>query len=87
LFLFQEGDNNVTYFNRLSEFVSGEQKVEHVFREIARLTNGAYARFDAGAAARLGDLLRAVAAFAVGGVNALANQRSDSARRLLGQMK
>ena len=32
-------------------------------------------------------LLRAVAAFAVGGKTALADQRTDSARKLLGQMK
>jgi hypothetical protein len=72
LFLFQEGD--------LPE-------VREVFQEMARLTNGAYARFDPGSAKLLGELLRAVAAFAVGGVTALADQRTDSARKLLGQMK
>jgi hypothetical protein len=45
------------------------------------------ARFDAGAAAKLAELLQAVAAFAVGGVNALADLRTDGARRLLNQMK
>jgi hypothetical protein len=63
------------------------QKVETIFRELARLTNGAWARFDAGAAARLGELLAAVAAFATGGRTALANLHSDSARKLLDQMK
>ena len=63
------------------------QKVEQVFRELARLSGGAYGKFDAGAAKQLGELLRAVAAFAVGGVAALANQHTDSARKLLGQMK
>jgi hypothetical protein len=63
------------------------QKVEQIFRELARATGGACARFDAGAAAKLGELLKAVAAFAVGGVKALANQHTDSARKLLGQMK
>ena len=58
-----------------------------IFRELARLTDGAYGKFDAGAAKQLGELLRAVAAFAVGGVTALANQHTDSARKLLGQMK
>ena len=90
VFCFQEGDGEVIYLNQRGEFAGGEyppQKVEQVFRELARLTNGAYARFDAGAAGKLGELLRAVAAFAVGGVNALANQHTDSARRLLGQMK
>ena len=72
LFCFQEGD--------LSE-------VTEAFKEMARLTNGAYARFDPGSAKLLGELLRAVAAFAVGGLTALADQRTDSARKLLGQMK
>ena len=72
LFCFQEGD--------LSE-------VTEAFKEMARLTNGAYARFDPGSAKLLGELLRAVAAFAVGGLTALADQRSEGARKLLGQMK
>jgi hypothetical protein len=62
-------------------------KVTEAFQEMARLTKGAYARFDPGSAKLLGELLRAVAAFAVGGLAALADQRTDSARKLLGQMK
>jgi hypothetical protein len=89
VFCFQEGDGLALYVDQRGEFVVGHppQKVEQVFRELARWTNGAYARFDAGAAAKLGELLQAVAAFAVGGVKALANQHTDSARKLLGQMK
>jgi hypothetical protein len=89
LFMFQEGDGLALYIDQRGEIVfeHSPQKVETVFREIARLTNGAYARFDAGAAARLGELLGAVAAFAVGGVNALADLHTDSARKLLGQLK
>jgi hypothetical protein len=71
-------------------FVFGEGADPHatpIFREMARLTNGAYAPFDAGSAAQLRELLRAVAAFAVGGVKALANQNSEAARTLLTQMK
>jgi hypothetical protein len=60
--------------------------VERGFREIARLTGGAYARFDANAAGQLRELLRAVAAFAAGGVKALANQ-SGSGRLLLEQLR
>ena len=41
------------------------------FREIARLTGGAYCAFDAGSARQLGELLRAVAIYAVGGRPAL----------------
>ena len=58
-----------------------------MFREIARLTGGAYGKFDAGSARQLGELLRAIAAFAVGGIAALANQNTDGARKLLGQLK
>jgi hypothetical protein len=60
--------------------------VERGFREIARLTGGAYARFDANAAGQLRELLRAVAAFAAGGVKALAN-RSGPGRLLLEQLR
>jgi hypothetical protein len=45
-FMFPEGNN---------------REVERVFREIARLTHGAYCRFDRGAARQLAELLRAVA--------------------------
>ena len=89
VFMFQEGDGLALYVDQRGEYVVEHppQKVETVFRELARLTNGAWARFDAGAAAKLGELLQAVAAFAVGGVNALADLRTDAARKLLGQMK
>jgi hypothetical protein len=50
-FMFQEGKS---------------REVEHVYREIARLTNGAYCRFDSGAAGQLAELLRAVAVYAAG---------------------
>jgi hypothetical protein len=63
------------------------REVETIFRKIAQLTGGAYAPFDSGAAARLAELLAAVAAFATGGLKALGDLRTDSARKLLGQMK
>ena len=53
----------------------------------ARLTGGATAKFNAGAAQRLADLLKAVAAFASGGTKALATQDSAAARLLLTQVK
>jgi hypothetical protein len=71
VFIFQEG-NDAT--------------VEAVYREIARISGGAYAKFDAGAAAKLGDLLRAVAAFAGGGLKALATQKTEAAILLLEQL-
>ena len=86
LFVFQEGNNAVIYHDHRGE-PAGGQPVEEVFREIARLTGGGYAKFNAGAAKQLGELLRAVAAFATGGIAALANQNSEGARKLLGQMK
>lgn len=61
--------------------------VEQTFQDIARLTHGAYSRFDPGAARQLAELLKAVAVFATGGLTALANQHSASAVKLLGQLK
>jgi hypothetical protein len=87
VFWFQEGDNPATPLIQYVGDVPPLQKVETILRELARLTNGAYARFDAGAAAKLAELLQAVAAFAVGGITALANQHTDCARKLLSQMK
>jgi len=72
LFLFQEGD---------------DREVEQAFREMARLTKGAYCKFTPGAARELAELLRAVAAFAAGGLAALADLHTDSARKLLTQLK
>jgi hypothetical protein len=71
-FMFQEGD---------------DREVERVFREIARLTRGAYCRFDPGAARQLAELLKAVAVFAVGGVAALEASKDAGAIKLLGQLR
>jgi hypothetical protein len=74
-FMFQEGYDPVC---------------EKAFREIARLTRGAYCRFTPGAAHELGELLRAAAAYAAGGMKALADlkQRNNAgAVRLLEQLK
>ena len=72
VFLFQEG---------------ADARAEHAFREIARLTKGAYCRFDAGSAAQLRDLLSAVAVYAAGGRKALAALGGRGARALLQQLK
>jgi hypothetical protein len=69
-FMFQEGD---------------DETAETAFREIARITHGAFARFDAGAADQLRDLLKAVAAFAVGGIAVL--EGKPGAVLLLEQLK
>lgn len=50
----------------------GDPHAERVFRSLARLTGGAWAPFDLGAASRLKDLLAAVAVYAAGGRRALA---------------
>ena len=72
-FLFQEGDDPVA---------------EQAFREMARLSNGAYCKFSPGAAHELAELLRAVAAYAAGGLKALENaRRGSAAAKLLAQMK
>jgi hypothetical protein len=85
LFIFQEGSGLAIYADD-ERRPHPPQQVEQIFRELARLSGGAYGKFDAGAARHLGELLRAVAAFAVGGVTALAKQQTDSARKLIGQM-
>jgi hypothetical protein len=90
LFMFQEGDELAMPLDQYGTPRPANvtlPTVATIFRELARLTNGAYAQFDAGAAARLGELLQAVAAFAIGGKTALADLRTDSARKLLSQMK
>jgi hypothetical protein len=74
-FMFQEGDDPIC---------------EQAFREIARLTRGAYCRFSPGAAHELGELLRAAAAYAAGGKKALADlsrRRSPGATKLIEQLK
>jgi hypothetical protein len=71
-FMFQEGN---------------DRGVEHVFREIAQLTKGAYCRFDPGAARQLADLLKAVAVYATGGLTALAGRKDSGAVRLLTQLR
>jgi hypothetical protein len=63
---------------------------EQAFREIARLTGGAYGRFDPNAAHELGALLRAAAAYAAGGRRALEDlsaRRDAGAIKLLAQMR
>jgi hypothetical protein len=58
------------------------------FQEIARLTGGAYARFDTNAPQSLAGLLRAAAAYASGGAGALEKlaSRESEARKLLTAM-
>jgi len=75
VFMFQEGDDAIA---------------EQTYREVARLSGGAYCRFDAGAAHELGELLRAVAAYAAGGRKALAAlsaRGAGAAQKLLAQLK
>src|SRR5437660_10050234 len=74
VFMFQEGH---------------DPAAERAFREIARLTGGAWCRFDPGAAAQLRELLRAAAAYAAGGRQALLamSKTGSGAAKLLGQMK
>jgi len=74
-FMFQEGYDPVC---------------EQAFREVARLTGGAFCRFKPGAAHELAELLRAAAAYAAGGMRALADlkaRNSTGAIKLLEQLK
>ena len=54
-----------------------DAKAERAFREVAKLSRGAYCRFDAASADQLRDLLTAVAVYASGGPRAL----EDHSRR------
>jgi len=76
VFLFQEGRDPIA---------------EQAFRQIARLTRGAWCAFDQGSADQLRALLRAVAVYASGGRAALqqlsTTKEGSGARLLLTQMK
>ncbi len=75
MFMFQEGH---------------EPAAETAFREIARLTRGAFLRFDSGSARQLRELLSAVAVYAAGGHAALESHSKTAGletRRLLEQLK
>jgi hypothetical protein len=74
-FMFQEG---------------GDERTEHAYREIARLSRGAYCRFAPGAAHELAELLRAAAAYAAGGMKALddlSRRQNAGAIKLIAQMR
>jgi hypothetical protein len=58
-----------------------------LFREVAKLTNGVYAPFGSGSTAQLAELLRAVALFATGGLEALEHSSNNEAVRLLGMLR
>lgn len=75
VFVFQEGDDPIA---------------TNAFREIARLSNGAHCRFSPGSAHELAELLRAVAAYAAGGLKALNDmsaRHSAGATKLLQQLR
>ena len=74
-FMFQEGHDPVA---------------ERAFKEIARLTRGAWCRFDAASPRTLRDILKAAAVYAAGGREALADysrREGAGARLLIKQMK
>ncbi len=60
---------------------------ERAFREIARLTGGAYLPFNAAAAAQLKALLGAVATYAAGGRKALEKSKGQAAQLLLSHIR
>jgi hypothetical protein len=55
----------------------GDPVAARAFREIARLSGGAYCAFDSSSAAQLAELLSAVAVYAAGGRKALAHYGKD----------
>lgn len=72
VFLFQEGH---------------DPRAESTFRDIARLSKGAWFRFDRSAAATLGRLLSSVAVYAAGGVKALETRGRAEDLRLIEYMR
>jgi hypothetical protein len=70
-------------------FLEGDDEAAaEAFAEIARLTGGAFCRFDEGSAQQLSELLHAVATYAAGGLRALSDLSTNaSAVKLLGQLK
>jgi hypothetical protein len=67
----------------------GDARAGQGFRQIAKLTKGAYCPFDAGSASQLRDLLSAVAVYAAGGRLALerfGERRGETVRRLSQQI-
>jgi hypothetical protein len=75
LFMFQEGD---------------DPGVQHIFRDMARLSGGAWARFDHHSARELAELLGAVARYAAAGKQGLLAHDSsgdDKVKLLLNQLK
>lgn len=71
LFLFQEGT---------------DPDVARCFKRLCQLSGGAYATFDVASAAQLKALLRAVASFAAGGMDALRKLPDNAAKHLLEQL-
>jgi hypothetical protein len=63
-----------------------EPNAANIFRQVAKLSGGAYAPFDSGSAAALAELLRAVAVFAAGGRAALSRLAGGAASRIAGQL-
>lgn len=72
VFLFQEGR---------------DPTAEKAFREIARLSNGAWFRFDQGSAATLAKLLSSIAVYASGGFKALEARGTREDRLLIGHLR
>lgn len=69
-------------------FLEGhDRSAELAFREVARLSNGAFMRFGPGAASKLADLLKAVARYASGGRVALEKAGGAADKLLLEQLK
>lgn len=75
IFLFHEGDSPIA---------------GRAFQQMARLSRGAYLRFDTGSAGRLKELLAAVAVYAAGGYRALTaygEKKGGEVLRLTAQLK
>jgi hypothetical protein len=65
----------------------GDPAAETAFREVAKLSKGAWFRFDRNAASTLAKLLSAVAVFASGGLKALEARGRPEDRLMIGHLK
>jgi hypothetical protein len=60
----------------------GDPSTRAAFMELCRLSGGAYSQFDAASAAQLGELLKAVAIYAAGGLKALSDYSDRSGQNV-----
>ena len=82
-----EADRSWPHWREADTHEGRDPAAERTFREIARLTGGAYLPFNSASARELRSLLNAVATYAAGGLKALERSKGAGAQLLLPQLK